>query len=49
MYKIIGAKEAMDIYRMNEKGNAIVNTPIGNIGPIEVNGIVRQGTKTMLY
>ena len=43
-YKIIGAKEAMDIYRMNEKGNAIVNTPIGNIGPIEVNGIVRQGT-----
>ena len=44
MYKIIGAKEAMDIYRMNEKGNAIVNTPIGNIGPIEVNGIVRQGT-----
>ena len=44
LYKIIGAKEAMDIYRMNEKGNAIVNTPIGNIGPIEVNGIVRQGT-----
>ena len=44
LYKIVGAKEAMDIYRMNEKGNAIVNTPIGNIGPIEVNGIVRQGT-----
>ena len=44
LYKITGAKEAMDIYRMNEKGNAIVNTPIGNIGPIEVNGIVRQGT-----
>ena len=44
LYKIIGAKEAMDIYRMNEKGNAIINTTIGNIDPIEVNGIVRQGT-----
>ena len=46
MYKIIGAKEAMKIYKLNKVGNAIIKTPIGEVGPIEANEIVRQGTIT---
>ena len=42
VYKI-GGKEAMG-YKMNEKGNAMINTTIGNIGPIEEREIARQGT-----
>ena len=44
LYKIIGATEAMRIYRLNEKGKAIIKTPVGEVGPIEANKIVRQGT-----
>ena len=44
LYKIVGAKEAMDIYRLNEIGTATISTPIGNVGPVKANGIVRQGT-----
>ena len=43
-YKVIGAKEAMRIYNLNKKGKAIIDTPVGEIGPIEANEIVRQGT-----
>ena len=34
----------MDIYRLNKIGNATISTPIGNVGPVKVNEIVRQGT-----
>ena len=44
IHKLIGAKEAMRIYKLNENGKAIINTPVGEIGPIEANEIVRQGT-----
>ena len=44
LYKAVGAKEAMEIYRLNKKGNATISTPMGNIGPIDANEIVRQGT-----
>ena len=44
LYKAVGPKEAMVIYRMNEKGKATISTPIGNVGPIGANEIVRQGT-----
>ena len=44
IYKAIGASEAMQIYRINKQGKATINTPIGNIGPVEANEIVRQGT-----
>ena len=44
LYKIIGAKEAMNVYRLNEIGNATIDTPLGKVGPIKVNNIVRQGT-----
>ena len=35
---------AMDIYRLNKIGNATISTPIGNLGLLKVNEIVRQGT-----
>ena len=44
LYKMVGAKEAMDIYRLNRIGNATISTPIGNVGPVKANEIVRQGT-----
>ena len=44
LYKIIGAKEAMKIYKLNETGTAIIKTPVGEVGPINADGIVRQGT-----
>ena len=44
LYKIVGAKGAMDIYRLNKIGNATISTPIGIVGPVKVNEIVRQGT-----
>ena len=44
LYKIVGAKEAIDVYRLNKRGKATIDTPIGTIGPIKVNNIVRQGT-----
>ena len=45
-YKIVGATEAMKIYKMNEVGKAVVRTPLGETGMIEVNEVVRQGTVT---
>ena len=44
LYKIVGAKEAMDIYRLNKIGKATISTPIGNVGSVKTNAIVRQGT-----
>ena len=53
LYTMVGAKEAMDIYRLNRIGNATISTPIGNatistpignVGPVKANEIVRQGT-----
>ena len=44
IYKIIGAKEAMRIYNLNEKGKAIIQTPVGEVGPIDADELVRQGT-----
>ena len=44
LYKIVGAKEAMEVYRLNKIGKASIDTPIGIIGPIKANKIVRQGT-----
>ena len=44
IYKIIGAKEAMRIYKLNEVGRAVIKTPVGEVGPIDADGIVRQGT-----
>ena len=44
LYKIIGAKEAIRIYKLNEEGKAIISTPIGEVGPINADGVVRQGT-----
>ena len=46
MYEDIGAEEAMKLYKLNENGKAIIKTPMGNIGPIDANEIVRQGTIT---
>ena len=34
----------MKIYKINEEGRATISTPIGEVGPIEANKIVRQGT-----
>ena len=45
-YKIVGAREAIQIYEMNKKGKAVVKTPMGETEPIEVNEVVRQGTIT---
>ena len=42
--KVIGTKEAMNLYRLNEQGSAIIKTPAGEIGPIKADEIVRQGT-----
>ena len=42
--KVIGSKEAMNLYRLNEQGSAIIKTPAGEIGPINADEIVRQGT-----
>ena len=36
---MVGAKEAMEIYRLNKIGNAAISTPIGNVGPVEANEI----------
>ena len=44
LYKIVGAKEAMNVYRLNKIGNATIDTPFGKVGPIKANNIVRQGT-----
>ena len=44
LYRIVGAVEAMSIYRLNKNGNATINTPCGNVGPIKADHIVRQGT-----
>ena len=41
---MVGAKEAMDIYRLNKIGNVTISTPIGNVGPVKVNEKVWQGT-----
>ena len=46
MYEDIGAEEAMKLYKLNENGKAIIKTPMGDIGPIDANEIVRQGTIT---
>ena len=29
LYEIVGAKEAIDIYKLNEKGKAKIHTPVG--------------------
>ena len=42
--KIIGAKEALEIYNMNKKGTVTIKTPIGVIENIKADEIVRQGT-----
>ena len=34
----------MKLYKLNESGKAIIKTPVGDIGPIDANKIVRQGT-----
>ena len=44
LYKMVGAKEAMDIYRLDRIGNATISIPIGNVGPVKANEIVRLGT-----
>ena len=44
MYKEIGAKEAMKIYKLNKEGKAKIDTPAGELGPVTANEIVRQGT-----
>ena len=44
LYEIVGAKEAIKIYRLNEKGRAKIHTPIGETNMIKANNIVRQGT-----
>ena len=43
-YNIVGSKEAIRIYEMNKKGKAVIKTPIGEVGPIKADEIVRQGT-----
>ena len=44
LYKTVGAKEAMSIYRLNKKGKATISTPVGQVGPIDADNILRQGT-----
>ena len=44
LYDIIGARDAINIYKLNEKGTAKIQTPVGITKQIEANNIVRQGT-----
>ena len=44
LYKVVGAKEAMNVYRLNKEGKAMLKTPVGEVGPIKADQIVRQGT-----
>ena len=50
---MIGARGNGYISRLNRIGNATISTPIGNVGPVQANEIVRQGAiirpQTMLY
>ena len=41
---IIGAREAIETYNMNKINKITIKTPIGKIGPVKANEIVRQGT-----
>ena len=41
---MVGATEAMDIYRLNKIENATISTPIGNVGQVKANETVRQRT-----
>ena len=43
-YKIMGEKEAMRIYEINKKCKAVIKTPLGDIGPIEGEEVVKQCT-----
>ena len=42
--KMVGASEAIEILNMNKHGEVKLKTPIGDIGPVKANEIVRQGT-----
>lgn len=44
LYKAVGAKTAMEIYRLNQHGKAIIQAPGGKIGPVKADNLVRQGT-----
>ena len=44
LYKAAGAKTAMEIYRLNQHGNAMIQAPVGKLGPVRANNLVRQGT-----
>ena len=44
LYKCIGAREAMEAYALNNRGSAIIKTQVGEVGPVKVNEVVRQGT-----
>ena len=42
--KVIGPRKAQILHEMNKKGNVTLKTPLGEIGPIKADEVVRQGT-----